>query len=311
MLPDAHGILSAGAACRSKEELLAPSSDDLNKLPPPSGDLQPSSSFPRTIQQKPATVPVQAVSGVLGDIGDNSVTGRAEYIRQNTDEEMIWQESPSLVLLLPRFIKYAILMVIVLFACSAAKSYVAQNPYAQAALEHVGIRATSESRFTEPSRKAGHKPRGGRHAAEQAADAASPDGTTDAPPPEVDTPRSVPGNDFGHILSLIKLSFGALFTVLFLAYILKLMTTKYCASSQRLIVEEGSLHSVNRPYELHQLGDAVIVKPLLLRLFNISNLEILKPPVLLVGLRNADYVRDILRQSGQLEAQRVDKIRFR
>src|ERR1039457_4633585 len=226
MLPDAHGILSAGVACRSKEELLAPSSDDLNKLPPPSGDLQPSSSFPRTIQQKPATVPVQAVSGVLGDIGDNSVTGRAEYIRQNTDEEMIWQESPSLVLLLPRFIKYAILMVIVFFACSAAKSYVAQNPYAQAALEHVGIRATSESRFTEPSRKAGHKPRGGRHVAEQAADAASPDGTTDAPPPEVDTPRSVPGNDFGHILSLIKLSFGALFTVLFLAYILKLMTTK-------------------------------------------------------------------------------------
>ena len=146
--------------------------------------------------------------------------------------------------------------------------------------------------------------------AEQAADAASPDGTTDTPP-EVDTPRSVPGNDFGHILSLIKLSFGALFTVLFLAYILKLMTTKYCASSQRLIVEEGSLHSVNRPYELHQLGDAVIVKPLLLRLFNISNLEILKPPVLLVGLRNADYVRDILRQGGQLEAQRVDKIRFR
>jgi hypothetical protein len=121
----------------------------------------------------------------------------------------------------------------------------------------------------------------------------------------------VPGNDLGHILSLIKLSFGALFTVLFLAYILKLMTTKYSASSQRLIVEEGSLHSVNRPYELHQLGDALIVKPLLLRLFNVSNLEIVKPPITLVGLRNAEYVRDILRQGGQMEASRVDKIRFR
>jgi hypothetical protein len=293
-----------------KEELLAPSSDDSNKLPPPSGDLQPSSSFPRTIQQKPATIPVQAGSGVIGDIGDNVITGRAEYIRQNTDEEMIWQETPSLVLLMPRFIKYAILMAIVFLACSAAKSYVRQNPYAQAALESVGIHATAESRAFDSPRRAGHKPRGGRHAAEQAADAASPDATTDVPS-EVETPRSVPGNDLGHILNLIKLSFGALFTVLFLAYILKLMTTKYCASSQRLIVEEGSIHSVNRPYELHQLGDAVIVKPLLLRLFNVSNLEITKPPVLLVGLRNAEYVRDILRQGGQMEASRVDKIRFR
>jgi hypothetical protein len=207
-------------------------------------------------------------------------------------------------------------MAIVLIACSAAKNYVRQNPYAQGALESIGIHATAESRSSEPSRRAGRKPRGGRHAAEQAADAASPDATstdtpTDAPPSEADAPRPVPGNDLGHILSLIKLSFGALFTVLFLAYILKLMTTKYSASSQRLIVEEGSLHSVNRPYELHQLGDALIVKPLLLRLFNVSNLEIVKPPITLVGLRNAEYVRDILRQGGQMEASRVDKIRFR
>ena len=59
------------------------------------------------------------------------------------------------------------------------------------------------------------------------------------------------------------------------------------------------------------MGDAVIVKPLLLRIFGVSNLEIAKPPVKLYGLRNAEYVRDILRQGGQMEAQRVDKIRFR
>jgi hypothetical protein len=68
---------------------------------------------------------------------------------------------------------------------------------------------------------------------------------------------------------------------------------------------------VNRPYELHQLGDAVIVKPLLLRFFGVANLVITSPPITLFGLRNAQYVRDILRQGGQLEAQRVDKIRFR
>jgi hypothetical protein len=289
---------------------LAPSPDDSNQLQPTSGKLQPQSGFPRTIQQKPATVPVQAVTGVLGDIGDNAVTGRAEYIRQSTDEEMIWQETPSLALLLPRFIKYAVMMAIVLFACSAVKNYVAQNPYAQAALERVGIHATAESRPSEPARRAGHKPRSGHRAPDQSADTASSDGTTDGSP-EMEAPRNEPAGGLNQILAFVKLGFAGLFTLLFLAYLLKLTTTKYCASSQRLIVEEGSLHSVNRPYELHQLGDAVIVKPLLLRIFDVSNLEITNPRVKLVGLRNADYVRDILRQGGQLEAQRVDKIRFR
>lgn len=214
---------------------MAPSPDDSNQLQPPS-------RVPRTIQQKPATVPVQAVSGVLGDIGDNAVTGRAEYIRQSTDEEMIWQESPSLALLLPRFIKYAILMAIVLFACSAVKNFVARNPYAQGALESVGIHATAESRPSEPARRAGHKPRSGRRAPDQPADTSSPDATTDAAP-EVETPRNDPPGGLGQILAFVKLGFAGLFTLLFLVYLLKLTTTKYCASSQRLIVEEGSWHS--------------------------------------------------------------------
>jgi hypothetical protein len=283
---------------------LAPSSDDSNQL-------QPSSNFPRTLQQKPATIPVQAASGVLGKIGDNAVTGRAEYIRYSTDEEMIWQESPSLALLLPRFIKYAILMAVVLFVCSAVRNFVGRNPAVQAALERVGVSSTAtEGRLGEPARRAGHKPRSAHRALEKPADTASSDATTDGAP-EAETPRNEPASGLDHILALVKLGFAGLFTVLFLAYLVKLKTTKYYASSQRLIVEEGSLHSVNRPYELHQLGDAVIVKPLLLRLFGVSNLVITKPQVELYGLRNADYVRDILRQGGQLEAQRVDKIRFR
>jgi hypothetical protein len=282
---------------------LVPSSDDSNKLQPPSG-------FPRTIQQKPATIPVEAASGVLGNIGDNAVTRRAEYIRQNTDEEMIWQETPSLALLLPRFIKYAVLMAIVLFACSAMRNFVGQNPEAQALLERAGIHSTAESRLAEPARKAGHKPRSSHRDLEQPADTASSDGTTDAAP-EVETPRHQPVSDLDRILAGVKLGFAGLFTLLFLAYLMRLMTTKYCASSQRLIVEEGSLHSVNRPYELHQLGDAVILKPLLLRIFGVSNLVIANPGVKLYGLRNAEYVRDILRQGGQLEAQRADKIRWR
>lgn len=291
---------------------MTPSSDDSNQLQPSSGKLQQPSGSPRTIQQKPATIPVQAGSPVLGDIGENAVTGRAEYIRNSTDEEMIWQETPSLALLLPRFVKYAVMMAILFFLCSAVKNFVGQNPYAQVALEHAGIHNSGESRSAVPTHRAGRKPRSGRHAADSSADAASSDSTTDASS-DLDAPRpeQPAANDLGRILASVKLCFAGLFTLLFLVYVLKLMTTKYCASSQRLIVEEGSLHSVNRPYELHQLGDAVIEKPLLLRFFGVSNLEIAKPPVKLVGLRNAEYVRDILRQGGQLEAQRVDKIRFR
>ena len=282
---------------------MAQSSDDSNQL-------QPSPKFPITVQQQPATIPVQAGSSVLGDIGDNAITGRAEYIRQNTDEEMIWQESPSLALLLPRFLKYTVLMVIVLLVCSAAKNFVEQHVMARVALERAGIHTTTVSRPADLARKAGRKLKSARHALEQSDDTASSDGTADAPP-EAEAPRSEAVSQFDRILAMVKLGFGGLFTLLFLAYLLKLKTTKYCASSQRLIVEEGSLHSVNRPYELHQLGDAVIVKPLLLRIFGVSNLQITKPFVKLCGLRNAEYVRDILRQGGQMEASRVDKIRFR
>ena len=282
---------------------MAPSSDDSNRL-------QPTSGFSRTLQQRPATIPVQAGSGVLGDIGKNAVTRRAEYIRYSTDEEMVWQESPSLALLLPRFIKYFVLMAIVLFCTSAVKNFVVQNPGVQAGLEQFGIHTVAESRSSGAARRAGHKSRSGHRAADVSADTALSDGTTDAAP-EVETPRKAPVDDLGRILATINLGSAGLFTLLLLVYLSKLKTTKYSASSQRLIVETGALHSVNRPYELHQLGDAVIVKPLLLRFFGVSNLAIATPNVQLVGLRNAEYVRDILRQGGQLEAQRVDKIRFR
>ena len=113
------------------------------------------------------------------------------------------------------------------------------------------------------------------------------------------------------IFFLVKTVFAVFFVLRLFFYLLKLNTTKYSATSQRLIVESGSFHAVNRPYELHQLGDAVIHKPLLLRPFEIANLVIDKPRIRLVGLRNAEYVRDILRQGGQLEAQRADKARWR
>ena len=49
----------------------------------------------------------------------------------------------------------------------------------------------------------------------------------------------------------------------------------------------------------------------MLRLFGVAHLVIPDPGVTLFGIRNPDDVRGILRTGGQLEAQRIDKIRFR
>ncbi len=53
------------------------------------------------------------------------------------------------------------------------------------------------------------------------------------------------------------------------------------------------------------------MKPLLLRLFGVAQLDFPDPGITLLGMRNADHVRDILRTGRQLGAQRTDKIGWR
>lgn len=299
---------------------MASSPENPNQLPPPEGSqqaiqptkpasAQPAAGFARTIEQPPATVSVKAGTGVVSDIGDNNITERAEQIRYATDEAMIWQEAPSMALLVPRAVKYLIFMAVIFLLCAVANRVVGGNPATRSALEQNGVRVTSSN----TARRAAHKK---RHAATTAddttatsPDASSTDGTPAAAPADEEPPAQ--GWTFARILFLVKLAFGILYAVLFLLYLLRLKSTRYQASSQRLIVEEGTWHVVNKPYELHQLGDAVIEKPALLRMFDVANLVIAQPHIELKGLRNADYVRDILRQGGQLEAQRTDKIRYR
>lgn len=270
------------------------------------------------INEKPATVSVKAGTSVVADIGDNQITERAEHIRYSTDEAMIWQEAPSLVLLVPRALKYIVLLAILFFLCAEVNHYVPRIPAARDVLSRAGIQtpaplASCSTRHSARKPKSGHRASTDDSATStdpsSSSDAAS-DAASDATPPETDDAPSKPLTLAG-ILFDVKCAFVALYALLLGLYLFKLKTTRYCASSQRLIVEEGSLHTVNRPYELHQLGDAVIVTPVLLRMFNVSHLVITNPHIELLGLRNAGYVRDILRQGGQLEAQRTDKIRWR
>jgi hypothetical protein len=288
-------------------------------------NLPATPGFSRTIEEKPATVSVTAGSGVVKNIGDNQITERAEHIRYSTDESMIWQEAPSLTLLVPRAVKYVVLLAILFFVCSEINSYLPRIPAAREFLTRAGIQ-TPVPVYSSATRHGSHKKHHASADDSAATDTTATDSTTTG---DASTSSDTAGNQpigttplegddapskpltLAGILFDVKCAFVALYLLLFGLYFFKLKTTRYCASSQRLIVEEGRMHTVNRPYELHKLGDAVIVTPVLLRMFNVSHLVITDPHIELVGLRNASYVRDILRQGGQLEAQRTDKIRYR
>jgi hypothetical protein len=144
---------------------VAPSSEDPKQLPPPAG--LPSKNIERTIDARPATIPVQAGSAVIGDIGNNNITNRAEQIRYSTDEAMVWQEAPSLALLAPRALKYAVALAVVFAACAGIDNFVAASPGARAALEQIGIHAPAPA----PSHRAARKLKSRRAA--PASDAAS------------------------------------------------------------------------------------------------------------------------------------------
>lgn len=291
-------------------------SEDSSEIVPSSGQTPALPSVPqgiqrRAIQSTPATAPVQSVSGVLSDIGDNTVTSRAEQILGTSDEDMVWQERPSLILLIPRFLKYAAIMAVVMFLCSVADRYF--GPSLQHVAETQGTRLSSTLREhdTRISRAKRNAARQKAKAAQAQAEADKKQSDTDNATDSGTDDDTVPVHHQARILVGFQWIVGVVLFAMWVIWLLRLLTTKYSASSQRLIVDEGLLHSVNHPWELHQLGDAVIVKPLIPRWFGVGNLVITKPQIVLLGLRNAEYVRDLIRQGGQQEAQRVDKIRFR
>jgi hypothetical protein len=249
-----------------------------------------------------------SVSGTQLNIGESAVTNRAKAILHSTDEGMAWQESPSLVLLIPRCFSYAVIFTALALVCMGAHSLVLKAA-AVAAPTPTPVAASSPKAAPQHARK-------GSHAKSDQAESAPASGSAESPSasPSAQTldPSQDPTVAFADSI-IYKLLLGvALFCVLDLGvYILHLKTTHYSATSQRLFVEQGIFHTVNRPYELHILSNAVLAKSLLMRPFGVANLTIASPRIVLLGLRNASAVRDLLRTGGQLEAQRVDKIRWR
>lgn len=255
----------------------------------------PRANFPHVVHEEHPTASVRGLSGVVTDIGSGEITPRAVRVRYSTDEDMVWQESPSLLLLMPPLIKMAAIFVVLLFAASLAReqllSLVVSGRAALVQADKGAAADESAATGTESIARALELLSSSKRRLNQAEKNAVARGLAQA----------VAWVPYG-VAVLMLLRWGLSF--------LRLKMTRYWATSQRLVIESGILRSVNIPFELHRLGNALIVKPLLLRPFGVSNL-LIADGIELRGLRNAEYVRDLLRTGGQLEAQRVDKIRWR
>ena len=268
-------------------------------------------SSPATLEAVPATDSVKSVSGSQMKIGESVVTNRAKAILRATDEGMAWQESPSLVLLIPRLFKYAVIMAVLALACLWFNTRIHEMAVNNAPKNNTVA-------FSSPKPTLKHAKKGSHTQADQA-QSTTPGGQAESPSVHSSDPAQRQSDDgpmervalADRIMIEGLLSVAGLLLLKLVFYALRLKSTHYSSSSQRLFVEEGTFHTVNRSYELHHLGNAVLVKPFLIRPFGVANLAIGIPPVVLYGLRNASAVRDLLRTGGQLEAQRVDKIRWR
>lgn len=192
----------------------------------------------QVVEHRGSADSVHNVRRSVQEIGRGNVTDRANVIQGLSDESMVWEESPSLALVLGPVFKWAFLLGLLCFGVFKLN-----------------------------------------------------------PPPDVQA-------------WCLAVYFGLVF-LRFLFPFVSLRSTRYYMTSQRLVIEWGVLTRKSVPYELHQLGDAVIVSPLLLRMLGRGNLTIANPLICLKAIRNPNGVRDLLRNSGQWEAQRMDKIRWR
>jgi Bacterial PH domain len=94
----------------------------------------------------------------------------------------------------------------------------------------------------------------------------------------------------------------------------RLRATVYRGTRQRLEIISGVFGQRTVAYELHELGDAVIERAVHYRIFGVGNLVLEhcnKPAVVLEAIAKPEGVRDMLRASGQFEAARFEKARWR
>lgn len=234
-------------------------------------------------------------TNVGANIGNGRVTGIAQNILNYDPEAQVWQDSPSLSLMLSSLLKWAILILVWI----GALAYLAPRP----ALPEVQTAQPAPAPAAADSHGHGKKTKTRGKAASAPAESGAAASTAQP---------ALPGkpNDNAYLLTL---AIGALVIVYQVyqhcAWALRLKNIKYKMSSQRLMIESGIFSKTTTTHELHTLSSSgQIQSPFFPRLFGRSNLWV---GLWLSGIRNAEAVRDLIRNAGQIEASRVDKARFR
>lgn len=228
-------------------------------------------------------------------IGDARVTSVAQNVLNYDPEALIWQDSPSLAIMASNVFKWLIIFfvwiaILVHFNNAASEAVTAEQSVTAAEAEKVA--------------KAQQIP-GKRERTRQVASAQKSEESAKA---ETQSVRADAERTFVLILAGGALVF--LFQLLrFIGRAWSIANIKYSMTSQRLKIESGIFSKVSNTYELHQLGNGHVYMPFFLRLFGRSNFY--ASGIWLSGIKNAETVRDLIRNAGQIEASRIEKARFR
>lgn len=222
------------------------------------------------------------------DIGDSRVTAIAQQLLDYDRETMIWQDSPSPALMLPSLVKWVVIVAVWV----AALVYLQPaTPVPAPVAEPAPVENVEQPAAKAKKAKAARKTEAPRVDAKPAAKPSARDDT-------VFTWTLYVGL---LVLAYQIYSHGTWF--------LRLKNISYKISSQRLAIESGIFSKALNTYELHQLNNGQVYKPWNLRLFGRENLYV--SGLWLSGIRNAEVVRDLIRNAGQIEASRIEKARFR
>ncbi len=260
------------------------SAQNIVVIPPQSTSVEKRSNPNKSINPHDVTVPIEKLESHLQDLGPHQISMRGVFIHGHTDEEKIWSGSPDWLVVINVVIPWVPKIILAYMAPIMLKS----------ALLHVS-------------------------------------------PPLLKILLTSP---FAIIFNGSPLWMSLWFFCASLhigLYYLALLSMRYRVTTQRLEITDGLLNQQVRTYEMHHLGDVTINSPFPLSLFGLSSLKIphrhgkvnTQIPevrifhrlpdnatpnyITLLGIpqKEARLVRDFIRNSSQIEAGRLDKMRYR
>lgn len=229
------------------------------------------------------------------DIGNARVTSVAQKVLNYDPEALIWQDSPSLAIMFSSVFKWFVIFLIWLAVLSHFSNMVRQETAAQ----QVAVTAKVEDVTKAPV--VSSKKKRAKNIEDSGLVKASY------------TPQKKNETSDAEAIYFCILAGGVLVffiqTLRFIGRALSIANVKYSMTSQRIKIDSGIFSKVSNTYELHSLEAGQVYMPFSLRLFGRSNLYV--SGLWLSGIKNAETVRDLIRNAGQIEASRFEKARFR